>query len=78
MTNMQDYYPQVTAVGNSGEYVVSWSGQDNTGGDFSIFVQKFNANGTITNQAPVQLEAIGNDNGYDTAPQIHPITHIFA
>ena len=67
--NGYDGEPQITAVGTSGEFVVTWRGEDSAGGDFSIFVQKFNADGTTTGQAPVQLEAIGKNNGYDGEPQ---------
>jgi hypothetical protein len=68
-TNDHDLAPQVAALGSNGEYVVTWSGVDSTG-DYSIFVQKFNANGTITNQTPVQLEAISKTNGSDESPQV--------
>ncbi|NOQ76386.1 MAG: hypothetical protein GQ475_01065, partial [Methylococcaceae bacterium] len=67
--NGSDYEPRITAVGSTGEYVVTWHGEDSAG-DFSIFVQKFNADGSITNNAPVQLEAIGKNNGFDGGPQI--------
>jgi hypothetical protein len=45
-TNGDDYAPQITAVGTTGEYVVTFSGVDSAG-DYSIFVQKFNADGTV-------------------------------
>jgi hypothetical protein len=38
-----DYNPQVTGLGDSGAYVVTWVGED-TGLDTSIFVQQFDAN----------------------------------
>ncbi|RKT62951.1 hypothetical protein DFR40_0292, partial [Azonexus fungiphilus] len=63
-----DQYPQVTAVGSSGEYVVTWHGQDSAS-DYSIFVQKFAADGTLSGSA-VQLEAIGNTTGVDQYPQV--------
>ena len=63
-----DYAPQITAVGSGGEFVVTWWGYD-SGNDSSIFVQKFNANGTPTGSM-VQLEAIGKTNGGDYYPQI--------
>jgi large repetitive protein len=69
--NGSDYYPQVTAVGNAGEFVVTWFGADDSAnGDYSIFVQKFNANGSKATAAPVQLEALNRTNGYDFSPQI--------
>ncbi|WP_211329734.1 hypothetical protein, partial [Azonexus fungiphilus] len=63
-----DQSPQVTAVGSSGEYVVTWYGIDSAG-DYSIFVQKFAADGTLSGSA-VQLEAIGKTNGADLGPQV--------
>ena len=63
-----DATPQVTAVGSDGAYVVTWSGLDDEG-DYSIFVQGFNADGTI-NGTPVQLEATGATNAADFAPQV--------
>ena len=68
-TNGVDAAPQVTAVGTTGEYVVVWSGVDSAG-DNSIFVQKFHANGTISANSAVQLEATDKTNGSDAAPQV--------
>lgn len=64
VTNVEEYIPQITPVGSNGEYVITWYGPD-AGGDYSIFVQKFNADGTTAGNAPVQLEAIGNDTAGD-------------
>ncbi|WP_298450570.1 cadherin domain-containing protein [uncultured Marinobacter sp.] len=61
--------PQATAVGTDGAYVVTWHGKDSDG-DYSIFVQQFNADGTTIGDAPVQLEATGNQDGLDKHPQI--------
>ena len=68
VTNSSDIAPQITAVGTSGEYVVTFQGADSAG-DNSIFVQKFNSDGTVAG-AMVQLEAIAKTNGADNAPQI--------
>ena len=68
-TNGSDVTPQVTAVGTVGEYVVTWSGVDSAG-DSSIFVQKFHANGTISANSAVQLEATGKLNGADVTPRV--------
>lgn len=68
VNNMNDQAPQITSVGTIGEYVVTFSGVDNTG-DGSVFVQKFNANST-TAGSMVKLEAIGVTNNNDAAPQI--------
>jgi hypothetical protein len=65
----EDRVPQVSAVGSSGAFVVTWYGQDG-GNDDSIFVQQFNADGTLGNNTPVPLEAIGRPNGPDQAPQV--------
>ncbi len=69
-TNGDDRSPQIAAVGTQGEFVVTWYGRDDILGDESIFVQKFNANGTTTGQTPVQLEAVGESQGDDYQPQI--------
>ena len=44
-----DLYPQVTAVGTNGEYAVTWYGFNPSNGmsDFHLYVQKFNADGSI-------------------------------
>ena len=68
-TNGGDEIPQITAVGTAGEYVVSWQGDD-SGGDTSIFVQKFHANGAAVSGGAVKLEATGKTDGEDSAPQI--------
>ncbi|GEM_PF-6715735 len=72
-TTGRDYSPQITAVGTTGEYVVTFYGQDAVGGDYSVYVQKFNADGTTTNNTMVQLEAIGNTTHTDQNPQITAI-----
>ncbi|MFA6014096.1 MAG: Ig-like domain-containing protein [Gallionellaceae bacterium] len=61
-------FPQVSAVGSAGDYVVAWQGGD-SGGDETIFVQKFNANGTV-NGSMVSLEATGATNGNDNNVQL--------
>ncbi|MBV5350416.1 hypothetical protein JZU71_04645, partial [bacterium] len=58
--------PQVTTVGTSGEYVVTFFGVSSSG-YYSIFVQKFNANGTVQG-AMVQLDALNQAYGYDYYP----------
>ncbi|MFZ3053821.1 MAG: hypothetical protein WA099_10465, partial [Sulfuricurvum sp.] len=68
-TTGYDYTPQITAVGTAGEYVVTFYGQDLVSGDYSIYVQKFNANGTVAGTI-VQLEAIDNTTGGDYNPQV--------
>ncbi|MDO6749480.1 hypothetical protein, partial [Gilvimarinus sp. 1_MG-2023] len=54
-----------TAVGTDGDYVVTWYGVDSNN-DYSIFVQAFDADGSL-NGATIQLETLG---GYDVDPQI--------
>ena len=68
VTGKDDKAPQITAL-NNGEYVVTYQGEDSDGGDYSIFVQKFNSDGTIQGEQ-VQLEATGVTDGNDYAPQI--------
>jgi len=59
-----DGYPQITSVGTSGEFVVTWRGDDNS--TFDIFVQKFDSNGTPVS-SEVQLDGMGGEDSY---PQI--------
>jgi hypothetical protein len=63
-----DSSPQITRIGSGGEYVVTWSGQD-SGGDTSIYVQKFASNGTVSGSA-VKLEPTNKTDGADITPQI--------
>ncbi len=69
VTNKGDYAPQVTAVGTSGEYVVTYIGEDSDGDDYSIFVQKFSSNGAIQGDQ-VKLEAPDVTSGFDAYPKI--------
>ncbi|GJL37317.1 hypothetical protein TUM17576_41370 [Enterobacter hormaechei] len=41
-----DLYPQVTAVGTDGEYMVTWYGYASGISGYHLFVQKFNADGS--------------------------------
>ncbi|MBV8248833.1 MAG: Ig-like domain-containing protein, partial [Comamonas sp.] len=63
-----DKDPQVTALGDGG-YVVTWSGQDSRG-DFNIFVQKFNSDGTSVGHSLQQLKPQGVDFGNGQTPQV--------
>ncbi|QSZ42755.1 tandem-95 repeat protein [Sulfurimonas aquatica] len=65
----QDIMPVVTGLGTSGAYSVAWSGQDLDGGDYSIFTQKFAADGSFDGPV-VHLEAINVLNKVDTTPSI--------
>ncbi|WP_404463172.1 cadherin domain-containing protein [Vreelandella aquamarina] len=47
LTEGGDYAPQITALGNDGAFVVTWYGENGSGG-FSVFVQRFNADGSTT------------------------------
>ena len=69
VTSGIDAYPQITAVGENGEYVVTYTGKDSDGDDYSIFVQKFSSNGAIQGDQ-VKLEAPNVTNGYDAYPKI--------
>ncbi len=65
VTNGNDYTPQITAVGEDGAYVVTYYGRDSDG-DYSVFVQKFNSDGTIfvetdsSSVGPVALDINGD------------------
>jgi hypothetical protein len=61
--------PQVAAVGSNGQYAVTWAGED-SGGDFSIYVQQFNASGTTGGFLPVKLEPTGITDRLDISSQI--------
>ncbi|MGB1091328.1 MAG: hypothetical protein ACPGYX_04330, partial [Oceanobacter sp.] len=63
-----DLIPQIAAVGTDGAYIVTWCGIDSEG-DSSIFIQAFNADGTV-NGATHQLEGTGTPGGNDVGPQI--------
>ncbi len=71
VTGQTDYSPQITAIGTLGEYVITYYGTD-TDGDTSVYVQKFNADGTI-NGEQVKLEATGVTDKNDYNPQITAI-----
>ena len=69
--------PQIAAVGNNGEYVVVFNGQDitgvspNTTSDSSLFIQRFNADGT-KNGTMVMLES-DSPTGSDMLPQVSAV-----
>jgi len=67
-TSGTDWKPQVTALGASGAFAVTWSGYDSSG-DYSVNVQVFNADGTKALAAPAKLEGLGST-GNDLVPQI--------
>lgn len=67
-----DNWPEVAALGTDGAFVVVWYGQDNDSNenDYSIYVQKFHADGSTLGNAKVKLEAIGNSTGFDSVPSV--------
>ncbi|EPJ49333.1 MAG: hypothetical protein OFPI_25390 [Osedax symbiont Rs2] len=69
-----DKDPQITALGTSGAYVVVWNGKEDSGGDESIYTQKFNADGTKDTSVGVngvqKIEALDNTNDNDQKPQV--------
>ncbi|MBU2884598.1 cadherin repeat domain-containing protein, partial [Gilvimarinus agarilyticus] len=71
VTNGIDSYNQITPLGSDGAFVVTWRGQD-AGGDYSIFVQRFDSAGAPVGN-PVLLEPDGVTGGGDYAPQIIPL-----
>ena len=68
VTNGFDYYPQLTALGSEGAFVVTWYGRD-AGGDNSIFVQRFDTDGAAVG-TPILLEPNGVADGPDYNPQL--------
>jgi hypothetical protein len=64
--------PTISSIGSNGAYVVSWMGVDNEG-DLSIFVQQFNADGSITGNSVVQLEAVNMTTGDDWRPKVKSV-----
>ncbi len=64
-----DLSPRITALGTDGSFVVSWVGVDDEGGDESIFVQRFAAEGA-TDGEQIKLEAAGVADGDDVAVQV--------
>ncbi|NRA18436.1 MAG: hypothetical protein HRU04_23365 [Oceanospirillaceae bacterium] len=72
-TGDNDKTPQIVALGTDGAYVVVWNGKE-SGGDESIYTQKFNADGTKDTSVGVngvqKIEASDNTGGNDQTPQI--------
>ncbi|RXI43519.1 hypothetical protein CRU99_07140, partial [Malaciobacter mytili] len=66
VTNRNDEKPQIASL-KDGSYVVTWRGIDD-GGDNSIFVQKFNSNGSSYGIGKVKLEVTSSIHEND--PQI--------
>ncbi len=64
-----DSSPQIATLGNNGSYVVSWGYQDSIEGDWSVFVQKVNADGSNANSL-VKLEALGVVQGDDVNQKV--------
>ena len=60
--------PQISAL-NTGEWVVTWQGTD-SGGDTSVFVQQFNADGTRTTSSAVIVEPPGLTTGSDYTTRV--------
>ncbi len=71
VSDRRDASPQLSEVGTSGKYVVSWMGVDSdTGHDNSIFVQLLNADGSTSGNSMVQLEANNKTDGTDSDVKI--------
>ncbi|ADG93165.1 type 1 secretion target domain protein [Arcobacter nitrofigilis DSM 7299] len=68
--NKADINPQITSLSDGG-YAVTFSAEDaETNGDYSIYVQKFDADGKTSTQYPTKLEATDVTNAADKKPQI--------
>jgi hypothetical protein len=65
----QDSLPQVTAIGDEGDFVVTWQADDDVTGDESIFAQQIDKDGNLIG-TQYKLEAIGQTETSDTHPQI--------
>ena len=63
-----DGEPQVLAIGDTGEFVVAWSGQDPSGNDH-VFVQRFQADGRVQG-SPVFLTGTATVQGGLTSPHL--------
>ncbi|MDP2507305.1 cadherin repeat domain-containing protein, partial [Oceanobacter sp. 3_MG-2023] len=67
-TTGNDTYSEVAAFGDSGAWAIVWQGEDEQG-DQSVFVQRFNADGSLNGTA-ITLESPDNSSGDDRLPQI--------
>ncbi|MFT6916277.1 MAG: hypothetical protein ACJAWL_002605 [Motiliproteus sp.] len=63
-----DRDPQIADVGTDGEYAVTWQGED-AGGDYGVYVQRFNADGTTAGSAS-QVESINNKPAQGFDPKV--------
>ncbi|MFY9075406.1 hypothetical protein OZZ08_10610, partial [Malaciobacter mytili] len=58
-----EYDPKIVTLAD-GSYAVSWWGEDTVGGDLSIYVQQFNADGSKVGEM-IQLEGVNKTDGRD-------------
>ena len=65
-----DSLPVITAIGNTGEFVVTYRGTDTPGADYSVYAQKFNAAGAPMTSAPVLLESNERTDGWDFSQRV--------
>ncbi|MGB0835894.1 MAG: cadherin domain-containing protein, partial [Psychrobium sp.] len=68
----QNFHPEVSAIGTSGAFAVTWMGEEPGSNEFSIYLQLFNADGSIndTVNGRHKLEAFDNDTGRDRLPTV--------
>ncbi|MDC0404273.1 cadherin repeat domain-containing protein, partial [Porticoccaceae bacterium] len=69
VSNGDDLNVQVAEIGTLGAYVVVWQGQESATGDSSIYVQRFNPDGTVNGTA-TKLEGDGITAGNDINPEV--------
>jgi hypothetical protein len=62
--NESDREPQVVSLGDDGEFILSWHGEHDAGGSYAVFIQKFNADGTVSGDS-VMLDAPGTSDHAD-------------
>ncbi len=66
---VQNVTPVIQAVGSQGDYVIAWSGSDKLPADKSIYLQKFNHDGTQATEQ-IKIEAPGIMTGNDESPAL--------
>ncbi|MES9966374.1 MAG: hypothetical protein ABW074_03785 [Sedimenticola sp.] len=62
--------PQISAVGSDGDYVITYAGED-SGGDSSVYLQKFDAIGEPAE--PIMLEGYGVTDEWEGDPEVTAI-----
>jgi hypothetical protein len=71
LSSYYDVTPEIAAIGNSGAFVLTYTAQDGAGdgGDLSVYVQRFAADGSLDGVA-TRLEATGYTDKEDGAAKV--------